>query len=372
MTVNASSFPAPSAATIAAAVAAAVPTDSSISSTVTSAISSAQTNDGSKWFFVADTSTRKITLSPTIASRILFTCQSDRSFSIIAYSSSNTSVGSISTVAGTASLALSAAASYLLVTMSTGTNGVLIVKDISNLNGTAAAGTLDTITSSSTYNGTGIAYGIVIGGGGAGGTGGGNQFGNSNQYGEGSGGGAGGGTVFGPVAINTATSVTVGAGGNVNGTSTSFVNNNATDRANSGGTTSFGAYSANGGQGGMAGNNGTGRGIGDRSAGGTGTVTGGFGAGSFNSRGDTNAGLTSSGSNIISPSPTWGGGGYSSGGGASGNVGIGGAPNSNNDGTNPTNASGYGAGGGGGRNVSNSLNQVGQTGRQGVVYIYRF
>jgi hypothetical protein len=218
--------------------------------------------------------------------------------------------------------------------------------------GSATTGTLDTITSTSTYTTTGAAaYALVVGGGGGG-------FANNDQSGccGRGGGGGGGGLAGGRITLNGNLSVTVGNAGN-SGKATS----------NAGGTSSisgagFTTITANGGGG-----------AGDCVGGTPGTPGGSWGGACGQSGAYVNdASITPSLYRWIKSGTTGAGagvGGNTIGGNGGGdtNIGRGGNGAGVNTGCCSGNAgSGYGAGGGGGTNGN------GGAGTQGVVYILRF
>ena len=244
------------------------------------------------------------------------------------YSSSDALILSAITSSGTVSVNLGSTPSYMII-YTNGSDGCLVGITVTGTNGTYSSnlsGTLDTITTSGTYNQTGTMYVMVVGGGAGGGGAG------SNTYGY-PGGGSGGVTAK-LLTVNTSTTVTIGARGNANG------NGNG----NAGGATSFGNYlTANGGSGdGGAGSPGGGSGS-QGYSGGPGpsealnlwqsVKSGNTGGGAADGGGNHSPGL---------------GSGIGTGGG------VGGA------------ASGYGAGGGGG-----GYGGVGGVGTPGVVYVLR-
>ena len=140
------------------------------------------------------------------------------------------------TTSGTVTFNLGSAATGVFLSTDNGSNVVVSLGLTSNsLTGTSLSGTLDTITSTRTYNQTGRLYVAAYGGGGSGGTG-------YNNDGNGGGGGGGGALSGKIVYTNTATAVTIGAAGNAVSPQTA---------GNGGGTTNFGnLISASGGGGG--------------------------------------------------------------------------------------------------------------------------
>jgi hypothetical protein len=227
--------------------------------------------------------------------------------------------------------------------LSTNTAGaiVTVTRTAASISGTSLSGTLDTITTTGTYNQTGTLYVLAIGGGGGG-------SGNNRDGGGGGGGAPAAGVYFGPV--NTSTSVTIGTAGN----SGSSVDGNA------GGTTTFGnivsSAGANGGSGGGGG-------------------TPGGGSGSPGGYTPGNAGINQfffANQSIKSGSNGGGGGGASyhqHSAGSGGGSGIGSGGNGGGYTSRGNDANGYGAGGGGAGGGSN----LGGAGSPGVVYVlYNF
>jgi len=217
------------------------------------------------------------------------------------------------TVSGTVRVHLASAATELYFEINTGTNVVVTVtKTAAALTVTEISGTLDTVTTTSTYNQTGKLWVLCVGGGGAG------SFSNATTNYQGLPGGQGGAVVDKMVFVNTSTSITIGAGGVPGG-------------ANAGTTTFGNLVSATGqsGGGGEAINNATSVKTGTNGAGGsgaTGTNTKNPGAGSGIGTGGAGAATTTSNSLTGGNGET--GTGYGAGGGgsvASGNVGFGAA-----------------------------------------------
>ena len=110
----------------------------------------------------------------------------------------------------------------------------LVIFELTSINlvSNSLSGTVDTLTTTGTYNQTGKLYVLAVGGGAAGQCG----FGGSGNFAGGRG-GKGGASTSSIVYTNTATSVTVGAGGNLN---SAQQNRTAGSVGNSGGATSFG------------------------------------------------------------------------------------------------------------------------------------
>lgn len=229
-----------------------------------------------------------------------------------------------------------------------GTNIVVtITKTSEALVGTTLSGTLDTLTTSGTYNQTGKLYVVTVGGGGGGcGT----HGGAGNQAG---GGGASGGINYGIVYRNSATTYTIGTGGN----------NTRDTEGNSGGTTTFSNVSANGGAGGRS----------NYDWAEAGTPYGGRGArGSESGQGGE---ASTAVAQYVKTGTTGGGGaGYSPyaggpGAGAGSGIGTGGNGGTNNVASGAGNSgTGYGSGGGG--SAAGSYIKTGD-GAPGVIYVLR-
>lgn len=285
-----------------------------------------------------------------------------------------TTFPSTQTVSGTVTYNLASEATNVTVSVDTGTNVVVTINRVANsLSGTSISGTLDTVTTTSTYNTTGKLFVLVVGGGGGGGGG---ENNNQGNY-RGSPGGAAGGVGSAIVYTNNATSITIGAAGNAGTTG---------NAGGDGGATSFGNFiTANGGSGGKnlavdtARNNGWGTVT-------TNLTNNGYiaaSSGGYGGRGAPNASPESgAANNVVNSQPITvghtngggGGGGQGAGnnqtnGGGSG-IGTGGRGGWINSGTSATAGSGYGAGGGGGlQQGTNGLN--GGAGSAGVVYVLR-
>jgi hypothetical protein len=238
------------------------------------------------------------------------------------YSNTYTPITSVTTSLGTASVNLASTADRFRVYTDTGSNIVVTITKTASAVSNTFSGTLDTITSSGTYNQTstsGYAYTVVVGGGGGGARG-----------PEGVGGGSGGvGAKL--IQLTGSMPVTIGAQGT-----------GAAGPGNSGGTTTFAGITANGGSG-----SGTG-----------GSVTG--------ATYSSNANYGQSTTKIfghVKNGTTGGGAGQPRVRGGDGVIGQGG-----NFGDNPQPATGYGAGGGGGQ----YSNLQGSAGSPGVVYVLRY
>lgn len=248
----------------------------------------------------------------------------------------DSTITTVTTVSGTIAASLANTMDYAIVTTDGGSNVNLTIEKVASaLSTSTVTGTLDTITSTQTYNQTGRMMVLAVGGGGAGGAGG--PFNQSNANTLGGGGGAGE-NKYGVFYNNNAISVTIGSSGNATST-----------HGNAGGSTTFGnlltATGGNGGNGAPNGVNGEGGTTGN-------VITGGNG----------------NNSGIISPfvakgvkDGTNGGGGGGNGSGAGSGIGTGG--NGGNPGNNGT---GYGAGGGGGTRTASAGN-----GSAGVIYVLR-
>jgi len=272
------------------------------------------------------------------------TCNPTSSEATLIFFNGTSKILQATTTSGSAVVNLSTEATYVLISINTGTNiAVTIDKTAAALTSPEISGTLDTITTTSTYNQTGPLYVLLFGGGGGG------------APGAGGGGGAGGGSGYGLTSFiytNSATSVTVGGSG-AGGAS-----------GGSGGTTSFGnTLNAAGGGGG---NSSAAGGLG-----GTGGASGGNGAGNSRSAAAGEVyGLNEP--TILGNSPNVGSGGGShwTGPGLTylggvGNIGTGGNGHGSG-GPNGGNANGYGSGGGG-----CASGYTAGSGSPGVVYVLR-
>lgn len=283
------------------------------------------------------------------------TCISSTRADLFFYSSSGTYIGTTNTSSGTVDYNLASAAATIGYTVDTGSNILINITLVGNAFSGSVSGTLDTITSTSTYNTTGKLFVIAVGGGGGGG------YSATNSSDWSACGGASGGLHSGYVVTNSATSVTIGAAGNA-----------VTDsNGNAGGTTTFGSYfTANGGGGGIKYN------------GANVTVSGGTpGGADVNVQGAVTSGTSWSaypatpyrfikdGSTGTGGSGAWQ---YKNGGEAGAGSGIGTGGSGGNTSQRGQNANGYGAGGGGGSPRSgNSTYAQGGNGSPGVVYVLR-
>lgn len=242
------------------------------------------------------------------------------------------------TSAGSVQVNLSSDSSGAYIRTNTGTDVlVTITKTAAAISSTTLSGTLDTVTTTSTYNTTGRLYVLCVGGGGGGGNG---QAGNNAANG-----GVGGTHASKIVVTNAAQSITIGNGGNAGA---------------SGGATTFGSLvNASGGSAGAY-TNSAGQIV-------TATTATRNAIDVLPNINDTNGGggFGARGGNVFSGGP---GNGAGSGIGTGGN---GGDANQYNNFIGAANAgTGYGAGGGGGASNQNSAGN-GAAGTAGVVYILR-
>ena len=157
------------------------------------------------------------------------TCASGTIATVQFFSNVNTLVTTGVTSSGTVTINLASSVDRIRVWTSTGSSIVVTITLTAAALTNRFSGTVETITSSTTYNTaapSGYAYVMVCGGGGAGG-----------YYGANVGGGGGaGGVGYGLISLSVPVSISIGAGGVSNG--------------GSGGTTNFGNIAANGGGGG--------------------------------------------------------------------------------------------------------------------------
>jgi hypothetical protein len=258
----------------------------------------------------------------------------------------NTLVTTATTASGTVTVSIATAGTKLRTWIDTGTSIVVNVTQTGQalaIGSNALSGTLDTLTTSGTYNtisNNGYLYVIAIGGGGGGACG-------TGAGGNGASGGGSGGVASGIIASTAGISYTVGnggAGGNLAGTNTS----NATN----GNTTVFATNISA--QGGAKGNTG--------------------GNGNVNDYQATPGGAYSFGgtSQNISVNPTYGHARLptftnTARAGFAGNVGTGG-PNSQNT---QALAAGTGYGSGGGTTNLGNAGAGGGAGAPGVIYVLR-
>jgi hypothetical protein len=269
------------------------------------------------------------------------------------------------TVSGTVQVNLSQNCDKLWINCDDNSTIVSFVQTAAAVVVNGLSGTLDTITTTSTYNQTGQLYIVAVGGGGGGTDG----FASNAP-----GGGGGGGALASHIGVvNTSTSITIGAAGNRG------------NPGNAGGSTSFGNLAvATGGNGATATSSNTNSSTGGNS----GNVrTGGSTAVSDPSRfGDAGIAVPNPHLSVTTGTNGGGGGGSFTGnnnsngtGGAGGGSGIGTGGAGSDSGPAASNAAagnatGYGAGGGGGRNWSLATNNkatLGGNGSPGVVYVLR-
>lgn len=254
------------------------------------------------------------------------------------------------TVSGTVAVSTASTADRIRLWTDSGTNTVVTITKTASALTNQFSGTLDTITSSTTYTTTGTAYAVCVGGGG-GGCG-------ANVNGGGGGGGSGAITSK-LVTLTGSMAIVVGAAGGA--------------QAN-GGTTTFAGMSAGGGTGSTAYTRPSPGGAGGTATGGTFNIAGAAGtAGHIQTGGAKNGVATGTAVYTFVKAGTTGSGGgsgnsSSSPGGGSG-IGTGGTGAGYNQ--NGGSATGYGGGGGGACTVSGNPGSGG-AGSPGVVYILRF
>lgn len=274
----------------------------------------------------------------------------------IEFYNGSTLITSATTSSGTVVVNLATAATNIAYFVNTGSDVIISLQLTGIALTTASSGTVDIITTTSTYNQTGLVYYCVVGGGGGGGNG-------SAQQG---GGGASGGIASGRVTLNTSTSIEIGAAGNGGTGNTNQISASGTvfgGSGNAGGSTVFGnIVTVNGGNGGSGGSSNNWNGTRSAAGGTGGTPGGGRGAGfaSVNSTYNALASDASTYSFVVSGTTGGGAGGDQNSYAGSG-IGTGGARGNENGSA----GSGYGSGGGGGQNGT------GGNGAPGVVYIIR-
>jgi hypothetical protein len=285
------------------------------------------------------------------------TCTSSATATVDFYNGASL-ITSVSTTSGVVIVNLATAATKIeyKTAIANASNIYIYINQTSDsLVSTTFSGTLDTITSSTTYATTsanGYAYVVAVGAGGGGGAAGG-YFGNANQAG---GGGGSGGVASGYVALTGNVAVNIGAIG-------TFANNRGTP-GNAGGATSFGALTANGGSGGGANQYTT-----PASGGGGGSPRGGQGGGYSGGPvaarpiyGFVKNGTTGGGAAFNGEAP--GGSGIGTGG-------VGGTSANQSTGRG-ADGTGFGSGGGAGWSGSTSGQWgLGGNGAPGVVYVLR-
>jgi len=260
------------------------------------------------------------------------------------------SITKIATSSGTVRTNIASSPNNIYCRISAGTDVLVTLTKIADpLNtGAISGGTLDTITSSQTYNQTGFLYVMAVGGGGGGGYGASSNTPASQRSGQG---GFGGENKSDLLITNNSTTITIGAAGT--GRTGSPGNGNA------GGATSFGnLLVASGGDGGL----------------GNISYDGGAGGGTISASTAQDLKSGNNGGGGHGQKTTFGDGVKTGGTGAGSGIGTGGNggnTNSFNDVGNAANAgSGYGAGGGGGSVAANSATD-GAGGTAGVVYVLR-
>ena len=154
----------------------------------------------------------------------------------------STQTFSTTTIDGIVVTSLAFEPSNTFVRTDTGTSVLVSLTRTANaLSAGGLSGTLDTITTSGTYNQTGKLFVVAIAGGEGGGSGGANGVASwtGDEYGGGNGGTSGAWAVYGPGFVNTAQTITIGTGGN--GQAALTGNATGITRGNAGGTTSFGS-----------------------------------------------------------------------------------------------------------------------------------
>jgi hypothetical protein len=263
----------------------------------------------------------------------------------VTFLNGNAEIVTANTASGTVTVNLATPATGISYLTNTGTSVVIsITLTGSPITATAPSGTLETITTSQTpYTRTGKAYVVVVGAGGNGG-------GGSANGGYSGGGGGSGGVSSSYMQLTGNINIVIGA-------------ISATNVRGSGGATSIGALTVNGGGPGDTQNGGG-------SAGSPGGGGGGNGA-QGNSGQNGGGASTASAYNFAVSGTTGGGGGGSAGGNGSGagsGIGTGGSGRNNTNGSGFNNANGYGAGGAGSWPGNNQY----PTGTPGVVYVVYF
>ncbi len=278
-----------------------------------------------------------LSLDPAIYT---ITCTTSTIANVEFYSGAGNLLTTATTASGTVAINLASAADRIRLWTNTGSNIVVTITKTAAALTDNFSGTLDTITTSSTYTQTstsGFGYIMVVGGGGGGG-------GNHVPSGNGGGAGGAGGIAAKVAALTGSMSVTVGSGGaGVTGSATA-------PTGNAGGLSSMAGMTSNGGSGGIGS-----PGVGAGAGGAGGTATG----GTYNLTGNSGSagwpgGDERGGNTATSPYPFI----------VSGTVGTGGAAR--------TNATGNGGGGGAGSQPGAGDPRTGGNGSPGVVYVLRF
>ena len=250
--------------------------------------------------------------------------------------------GSAYTASGTVTVNVGTSATAVRYWADTAGTVITFTLVANAVTGGTISGTLDTITSSTTYTSTstsGYAYVVVVGGGGGGSSC--SGYNNSN-YGTAGGGGGTGGVASGLVQLTGSVTATIGTGGSASGSGSYNAGNTGT----AGGASSFGGVTANGGapgNAGVSGGNGGG-GAGGTPRGGTGDAVSQLAEFAF-----VTSGYTGGGRYGYNSSPIGSG------------IGTGGYYGA-------VNATGYGAGGAG----SGGQNGAVGNGSGGVIYVFRF
>lgn len=283
--------------------------------------------------------TSALSLDPAVYT---VTCTSTTIAKVYFYSGVSTLVTTATTVSGTVTIQLGSAVDRVRLWTDTGANIVVTITKVASALTNGFSGTLDTITSSTTYTGTsasGYGYAVLVGGGGGGG-------GASWNVGNGTAGAAGAvcnklvqltGSM--PVVIGTA-----GTGGAYN-----------VDNGTAGGNSTFAGMTAGGGGPGKRGFNSGGSQQGAASIGATAT------GGDINSPSNNNGGMTGA-----APTVSWGF--------VKDVIGTGGTGNTYY-GQGRVEVTGYGGGGGGCESQQDSSTngwKSGTNGGPGVLYVLRF
>jgi hypothetical protein len=260
------------------------------------------------------------------------TCTSSTNATVDFYTNPTTLLASATTVTGSITVNIASAVTKIGVYINTGTNVTVNIQLIGQaLPGTAASGTLDTLTTNQTYTQTGNAYVVVIGGGGGGGNG------SNSWYAGGGGGGGSGGVTTSQYTLTGDIAVTIGSGGAVSTSGTSTI---------------FGTITSTGGGGGGSASSGA-----AGSAGAAGTPNGGAGgAGGASSVGANGTASITIPSFIVSGNTGGGGGGQGNG------------PASGYGAGSSAGTISYGRGGAGGQGGGPTAGSVGSN---GVVYVLR-
>ena len=275
----------------------------------------------------------------------------------VTFSDTSGNYAETTTTSGTVTFNVAFDSTLTSVRTDTGTNIVITLeRTAESLAGVDISGTLDTITSSGTYNQTGKLFVVAISGGMGGGKGGsGPAYPNTgDEFAGGRGGQGGSWAAYGPAQVNTATTVTIGTGGN--GEAGTNSSNTGGSYGSYGGTTSFGNYAVANQQNVSL----------NRTNGGNPNGDGNFGPGVqtstvlFKNIGNGTNGGGGAGAGVANGAGNGGGSG----------IGTGGAGSSNNT-LAGSSGTGYGAGGGGGRQNGRFNGTSGGAGSPGVIYVLR-